>query len=80
MGRNPGESPAQWCARATAQYLNAQQTVEVERRRVLRVRFVDVGDYPTSDEAYDAAVDALEDADNQRVEAAIALAREIRPS
>ncbi len=36
--------------------------------------------YPLLDERYDGAMDARDDADNERGEAAIALDRELRPT
>ena len=36
--------------------------------------------YPLLDEGYDGAMDALDDADNERGEAAIALDRELHPT
>jgi hypothetical protein len=44
-----------------------------------RTGFVSPGGYPLLDERYDSAMDALEDADNERGEATIAVDRERQP-
>ena len=73
MSRQQGETTQEWFARACALYVDAGEALEAERRRcVPNVQWV----YPTFDEAYDAAMDALDDADNERGEATSELDRE----
>ena len=73
----PGETPAQWFARATGDYVTALATLQIEWQRlsIANLSLLAAG-YPTLDNGYDAAIDSLEDADNERSEAATALDRE----
>ena len=79
MSRRIGESTEQWSARASAEYHAAWDLLGVERRRLLTARFMPAGHYPAFDDRYDAAMDRLEEADNERGEASVALDRESRP-
>jgi hypothetical protein len=47
---------------------------------MVRTGFLRLWAYPLLDEGYDGAMDALDDADNERGEAAIALDRELHPT
>jgi hypothetical protein len=77
MGRSPGETIEQWSARATAEYRAAWDAFGGQRRRGRTTTgIVGAGGYPVFDEAYDAALDRLEDADNERGAAAIAVNKE----
>jgi hypothetical protein len=73
----PGETPAHWCARATGDYVAARTAFQIEwgRLSAVDVSLLSVG-YPTLDDGYDGAMDALEEADNERCEAKTELDRE----
>jgi hypothetical protein len=77
MGRTTSETPAQWFARATTQYVLALTAFHVEWLRLSAVgcSLLAAG-YPTLDDDYDGAMDALEEADNERADAANELDRE----
>lgn len=81
MGRNPGETTEQWSVRANAEYQAAWDAFGLQRHRIATVTGSgDAGEhqlYPLFDEAYDGALDRLEDADNERGAAAITLDREL---
>ena len=68
------------CTRAAIEYREAWEAFGIEWRRVARTGFLRPRGYPLLDEGYDGAMDALDDADNERGEAAIALDRELRPT
>jgi hypothetical protein len=72
-----GETTEQWCDRANARYLRRWEVFGVEgvawRGPGCSVR----GEYPVVDDGYNGAMDALEDADHERGEAAIALDRQL---
>jgi hypothetical protein len=73
----PGETAAQWYARATGDYVAALAAVQIEWQRLAMVsRSLLAAGYPTLDDAYDSAMDSLEDADNERSEAITELDRE----
>ena len=77
MGCQPGETPAQWCARATGDYVAAITAFQIEWQRLSMVSLSLLATgYPTLDDGYDGALDSLEDADNERCEAARELDRE----
>jgi len=73
----PGETPAHWCARATGDYVAARTAFQIEwgRLSVVAVSLIKKR-YPTLDEGYHDAMDALEEADNERCEAKTELDRE----
>jgi len=77
MSRHPGETTEQWCTRAASEYREAWAAFLTEWRRVARTGFLGPWGYHLLDEGYDGAMDALDDADNERGEAAIALDREL---
>jgi hypothetical protein len=80
MGRTPGETTEQWSFRANSDYLDAWTALRVASC-VLRAagwRFPD-SSYPLLDEAHDDAMDALDAADQERIEASIAVDRERHP-
>ena len=79
MSRHPGETTEQWCTRAASEYREAWAAFGTEWRRIARTGFLRPWGYPLLDEGYDGAMDALDDADNERGEAAIALDRELHP-
>ena len=71
------ETPAQWCARATGDYIAAMAAFHIEWHRLSMVSLsLLAAGYPTLDDGYDGALDSLEDADNERSEAATELDRE----
>ena len=73
----PDETPAQWCAQATGDYIAAMATFQIEGHRLSIVGLSQLAaGYPTLDDGYDGALDSLEDADNERSEAATELDRE----
>ena len=73
----PDETPAQWCARATGDYVAAVAAFQIEWQRLSMVSLsLLAAGYPTLDDGYDGALDSLEDADNERSEAATELDRE----
>ena len=73
----PDETPAQWCARATGDYIAAMATFQIEGHRLSIVGLSQLAaGYPTLDDGYDGALDSLEDADNERSEAATELERQ----
>ena len=75
--RKMDETPAQWCARATGDYIAALAAFQIEWRRMSMVSLsLLAAGYPTLDDSYDGALDSLEDADNERSEAATELDRE----
>ena len=77
MNRKPGETAEQWNARAAAKYRQASKAVEVESRRLgLDGWRFPPGSYPMLDAAYDRAMDDLDAADDERVDASNALQRE----
>ena len=77
MACRPDETPAQWCARATGDYIAAIATFRVEWQRLSMVSLsLLAAGYPTLDDGYDGALDSLEDADNERSDAATELDRE----
>jgi hypothetical protein len=77
MNREPGETTEQWNARAAAKYQQAMAAVEVESRRLgLDGWRFPPGTYPMLDPAYDAAMDDLDAADDERADAANAVQRE----
>ena len=77
MSRRPNETGAQWCARATRDYLAALAAFQVEWQRLATVSMsLLAAGYPTLDDAYDGAMDSLEEADNERSDAAAELNRE----
>jgi hypothetical protein len=80
MSRHPGETTEQWCTRAASEYREAWAAFLTEWRRVARTGFLGPWGYPLLDEGYDGAMDALDDADNARGEAAIGLDRELHPA
>ena len=77
VGYRPGETPAHWCARATGDYVAALAAFQIEWQRlaVVSLSLLAAG-YPTLDDDFDGAMDSLEDADNERSEAAAELDRE----
>lgn len=77
MARRPDETPAQWCARATGDYIAAMAAFQIEWQRLSMVSLsLLAAGYPTLDDGYDGALDSLEDADNERSAAATELDRE----
>jgi hypothetical protein len=77
MNRDPGETAEQWNSRAAAQYQHALDALEVESRRLgLEGWQFAPGTYPTLDERYNQAMDALDAADDERIDATLALQRE----
>ena len=77
MARRPDETPAQWCARATGDYIAAVAAFQIEWQRLSMVSLsLLAAGYPTLDDGYDGALDSLEDADNERSAAATELDRE----
>ena len=77
MACRPGETPAQWCARATGDYVAAMAAFQIEWQRLSMVSLsLLAAGYPTLDDGYDGAMDSLEDADNERSEAATELERQ----
>jgi len=77
MSQQPGESPAQWCSRATREYVAAVVAFQVEWQRLSTAGLsLLVAGYPTLDDGYDGAMDSLDDADNERTEATKELDRE----
>ena len=77
MNRKPGETAEQWNARAAAKYQQALDAVEVESRRLgLDGWRFPPGTYPMLDAAYDWAMDDLDAADDERIDASTALQRE----
>jgi len=78
MASRPGETPTQWCARATGDYVAALAAFQIEWQRLALVSLslVTAG-YPTLDDGYDGAMDSVEDADNERSEAAAELNRQL---
>jgi hypothetical protein len=80
MGRHPGETTEQWCTRAASEYREAWEAFGTEWRRMTRTGFLGPWGYPLLDEGYDGAMDALDDADNERGEAAMALDGELHPT
>lgn len=81
VSRYPGETIEQWFLRATMDYQAAWAALRVESNRLLaeRGRRFPPYPYPLLDEGYDGAMDALEAADDDRTDAAIALDRERQP-
>ena len=79
MSRHPEETTEQWCTRATFEYRGAWEAFGIEWRRMAQTGYFRPWGYPLLDEGYDGAMDALDDADNERGEAAIALDRELHP-
>ena len=80
MSRHPGETTEQWCTRATSEYREAWEAFGIEWCRMARTGIFRPWGYPLLDEGYDGAMDALDDADNERGEASIALDRELHPT
>jgi len=80
MSRHPEETTEQWCTRATFEYRGAWEAFGIEWRRMVQTGYFRPWGYPLLDEGYDGAMDALDDADNERGEAAIALDRELHPA
>lgn len=80
MGRTPGETTEQWSLRANSDYQDAWTALRAASN-VLRAAGgrSSEGSYPLLDEAYDGAMDALDAADQDRIEASIAVDRERRP-
>ena len=77
MSRAPGETPAQWCTRATGEYVLAWAAFQVEWHRLSVVGWsVLAAGYPTLDDDYDGAMDSLEEADSERTDAVNELTRE----
>ena len=77
MACRPDETPAQWCARATGDYIAAMAAFHIEWHRLSMVSLsLLAAGYPTLDDGDDGALDSLEDADNERSEAATELDRE----
>jgi hypothetical protein len=71
------ETPAEWCARATGDYVAAMMAFQIEWQRLAMVSMSRLAaGYPTLDDGYDSALDSLEDADNERSEAVKELDRE----
>jgi len=78
MSRHPGETTEHWCTRATLEY---REAFGIAGRRMARPGFLGPPwGYPMLDEGYDGAMDALDDADKARGEAAIGLDRELHPA
>ena len=74
MSRNPCETVRQWNARATAAYQECLAAVDAESKRLgLDCWPVRSGEHPLPDAAYEAALDDLDAADDERITAAIAL-------
>jgi len=77
MSSRPGETAAEWCARATGDYVAALAAFQIEWQRLAVVSLSTLtAGYPTSDDSYDGAMDFLEDADHERNEAIAELDRE----
>ena len=77
MNCRSDDTPAAWCARATGDYVTALAAFQIERQRLsTHNRSLLTAGYPTLDDEYDGAMDALEDADNERSEAIAELDRE----
>jgi hypothetical protein len=75
--RKMDETPAEWCARATGDYVAAMMAFQIEWQRLAMVSMSRLAaGYPTLDDGYDSALDSLEDADNERSEAVKELDRE----
>jgi hypothetical protein len=81
MNRKPGETAEQWNARAAAEYQESLAIVDVESKRpgLDSWRFPP-GTYPTLDEAYDAAMDNVDAADDELTDASNALHLEGPPT
>jgi hypothetical protein len=75
--RKMDETPAEWLARTTGDYVAALTAFQIEWQRlaIANMSLLAAG-YPTLDDGYDGALDSLDDADNERREAATELDRE----
>lgn len=74
MSRHPCETVRQWNERATAVYQECVAAVDAESKRLgLDCWQVRSGDHPLLDAAYEAALEDLDAADDERIAAAIAL-------
>jgi hypothetical protein len=81
VSRHQGETTEQWFHRATSNYRQAWDAMTVASKRRGMPEHIDPESrYPLGDELYDAAMDDLEAADDDRTEASIALNRERHPS
>jgi hypothetical protein len=79
VSRHPGETIEQWSLRATSDYQAAWAALRVESDRLGAEQGRRFPPDPLLDEGYDVAMDALEAADDDRTDAAIALDREGQP-
>ena len=74
MGRKLGETVQQWNERAAAAYQDCLGVVDAESKRLgLDCWPAQSGDHPLLDAAYEAALEDLDAADDERMAAAIAL-------
>ena len=75
--RKMDETPAQWCARATGDYVAALTAFQIQWQRLAMANMTLLAaGYPTLDDDYDGALDSLEEADNERSEATTELDRQ----
>ena len=79
MGQNPAETAEQWCARVTVRYLDAREALSVERNRLGFDDALPLGVFRQRDKAYRLAMDDVDAADHERIEALIALDLNRRP-
>jgi hypothetical protein len=76
MSRQPDETVAQWYERAAVAYQDALKALEVESTRLGLDRWRSSQTRPKLDARYYAAMDNVDSAEDERMDAATAMVRE----